>query len=94
MLVVRPGGEFSASRLAAFLLYGIVAGQSSTISVIRKRRGRPATGVDPLVAVRIPASTTARVDDWGRAKGFSRSEAIRQLIELGFEAAKQRGGLP
>lgn len=46
--------------------------------------------MDPLVAIRIPASATAKVDDWARAQGISRSEAIRRLIELGLEAAKGR----
>jgi hypothetical protein len=52
-----------------------------------KKRGRPATGTDPLLNFRAPGELTARIDAWRAARGeppASRSEAIRQLIELGL----------
>jgi hypothetical protein len=45
------------------------------------RRGRPATGRDPVVAVRLPDETIAEVDRLARTLGLSsRSEAIRYVI--------------
>jgi hypothetical protein len=45
------------------------------------RRGRPATGRDPVVAVRLPDETITEVDRLVRTLGVSsRSEAIRYMI--------------
>ena len=50
----------------------------------KKRRGRPATGKNPQVVVRMPAPLIAAVDAWGTANDTARSEAIRRLVELGL----------
>jgi hypothetical protein len=50
----------------------------------KKRRGRPATGKDPQVVVRMPAALIAEVDAWGATNSAMRSEAIRRLVELGL----------
>ncbi len=56
-----------------------------SISVNVKRRGRPATGQDPVSAVRLPADLTAEIDAWSEKHGSeTRSEAIRRLVELGL----------
>jgi len=47
-----------------------------------RKRGRPATGRDPVVAVRLPRELIAAIDGWGAANGIGRSEAIRRLVEL------------
>jgi hypothetical protein len=52
----------------------------------KKRRGRPATGKDPQVVVRMPAALIAEVDAWGIANDAMRSEAIRLLVKLGLKA--------
>nr|WP_249119256.1 MULTISPECIES: ribbon-helix-helix domain-containing protein [unclassified Bradyrhizobium] len=58
-----------------------------SISVNAKRRGRPATGQDPVSAVRLPADLTVEIDAWASKHGAeSRSEAIRRLVELGLKA--------
>jgi hypothetical protein len=45
------------------------------------RRGRPATGRDPVVAVRLPDETITQVDRLARTLGLSsRSEAIRYMV--------------
>jgi Arc/MetJ-type ribon-helix-helix transcriptional regulator len=45
------------------------------------RRGRPATGRDPVVAVRLPDETITEVDRLARTLGLSsRSEAIRYMV--------------
>jgi hypothetical protein len=52
----------------------------------KSRRGRPKKqgGVDPVSAVRLPASLTKQVDAWSEDHDTSRSEAIRRLVELGL----------
>ena len=50
-------------------------------------RGRPATGRDPLVGVRLPKEMIADIDKWAqREKAGDRSKAIRRLVELGLIA--------
>ena len=50
----------------------------------KKRRGRPATGKDPQVVIRMPATLISAIDSWGEANDAIRSEAIRRLVELGL----------
>src|SRR5262245_29735985 len=55
-----------------------------------KRSGRPATGDDPAMSVRLPASLIASIDKWAKEAGADdRSEAIRRLVEAGLEAARR-----
>jgi Arc/MetJ-type ribon-helix-helix transcriptional regulator len=59
--------------------------RSSKKNVIRKKRGRPATGQDPVSAIRLPVELTAAIDKWAaRNDAPSRSDAIRRLVELGL----------
>src|SRR5436190_24343101 len=61
------------------------------------RRGRPTTGRDPVVAVRLPHEVIADVDRLARTLGLSsRSEAIRYMIIRSTTSIKPRdieGGL-
>jgi hypothetical protein len=60
-------------------------------TVSPKRLGRPATGRDPLVAVRLPEDLLAKVTRWANIYGMDRSAALRSLIDLGLQApAKKR----
>jgi Arc/MetJ-type ribon-helix-helix transcriptional regulator len=54
---------------------------AKSISVHQKKRGRPATGRQPAVTVRLPVSLISAIDRWGARNSFSRSEAIRKLLE-------------
>jgi len=54
---------------------------AKSIAVKPKKRGRPATGKDPLVGVRIHPDLIARIDKWASRDDVSRSEAIRRLVE-------------
>ena len=58
----------------------------NSIKVNQKKRRRPATGRDPVSAVRLPAELTAAVDKWAEDNEANRSEAIRRLVELGLKA--------
>jgi hypothetical protein len=49
---------------------------------VKRKPGRPATGVDPLVGVRFPISSIAQIDAWAAERKISRSEAIRRLVEI------------
>jgi len=57
---------------------------AGSIKVNHKKRGRPATGRDPVSAVRLPAELTASVDKWSEDHETNGSEAIRRLVELGL----------
>lgn len=59
------------------------------INVIRKR-GRPATGTDPMLAGRVPMTLIAAVEAWATRNGVTRSEAVRRLIQIGLEQEIER----
>ena len=44
-------------------------------------------GRDAVSAVQLPQSLTAAIDAWAEARHINRSDAIRQLVELGLKAA-------
>jgi hypothetical protein len=62
-------------------------GKSNKV-VPKKSRGRPATGRDPVTAIRLSSQLRANVDAWAAAQGDEpgRSEAIRRLVEIGLKA--------
>jgi hypothetical protein len=64
--------------------------KASKKNVVRKRPGRPATGQDPVTAIRLSKEMRAAVDAWAAAQDDEpgRSEAIRRLVELGLKAKK------
>jgi hypothetical protein len=54
----------------------------------RRKRGRPATGRDPVIPVRLPKRTLRGLTLFAQAyPGMSRSVAIRCVIELGLARA-------
>jgi Arc/MetJ-type ribon-helix-helix transcriptional regulator len=52
----------------------------------KKRRGRPATGKDPLVSARLPVKLIETIESIAESEKTSRSDAIRNLIERGLQA--------
>jgi hypothetical protein len=63
----------------------------------KKKRGRPATGHDPVVPVRLPEKLLSDIDAWAdvyrkehELVGMTRSAAIRCLILLGMERVSYR----
>jgi hypothetical protein len=64
--------------------------KASKKNVVRKRPGRPATGQDPVTAIRLSKEMRAAVDAWAAAQDDEpgRSEAIRRLVELGLKVKK------
>jgi hypothetical protein len=64
--------------------------QAKQKRVLSKRKpGHPATGKDPIIALRVPADTIRAIDKWG-GEGVSRSEPIRTLIEIGLASKRKR----
>jgi len=55
----------------------------------KKKRGRPATGKDPLVGVRMPPALIAQVDAWASYQATGRSEALRRLVEIGLTRTRK-----
>jgi hypothetical protein len=49
------------------------------------RRGRPATGHDPVLTARIPAELLEKLEKWARANNCSRSAAVAVMIERGLK---------
>jgi predicted DNA-binding protein len=80
---VRANGEVAALLLARNS--GIAYFMKKSITEIPKKRGRPATGKDPMFALRLPPELTARIDAFAKAAGEnSRSKAMRRLLEAGL----------
>jgi hypothetical protein len=59
---------------------------AKSVKLNPKKRGRPATGRDPVSAVRLPAELTAAVDQWAEDHQANRSQAIRRLVEIALKA--------
>jgi hypothetical protein len=59
-----------------------------SIRALPRKRGRPATGRDPVSAIRLSPDLIATIDKWAaRNEVSSRSEAIRRLVEVGLAQA-------
>jgi hypothetical protein len=64
------------------------------IPKLEKKRGpgRPATGRDPVMALRMPPKVKAEVDQWAKAEPDkpTRSEAFRRLVEWALKMKAKR----
>ena len=57
----------------------------ASIEDIPKKRGRPATGKDPMLTFRAPNDMVEQIELWGLVNQVpTRSEAIRRLVEKGL----------
>lgn len=65
----------------------------SSSKIVKRKPGRPATGMDPLIGFRLPAETIAAIDAWAAAQPDrpTRSEALRRFIEAGMKALGASG---
>jgi len=63
--------------------------RTSGKKVIPKRRGRPATGHDPVSTVRLSSTLKSKIDNWAKEQDDqpSRSGAIRRLVNLALNSA-------
>ena len=60
-----------------------------SIRVKPKKRGRPATGKDPLVGARLPPAMIDQLDAWASRGSIGRSEAMRRLLERALAIESQ-----
>ena len=90
LLVVglEPGRKLSTSPRLAFTVIHFMPRSNKVVP--KKGRGRPATGRDPVTAIRLSEELRANVDAWAAMQEdeLGRSEAIRRLVELGLKAKK------
>src|SRR5262249_401070 len=72
----KPGARASASARfhAQFVL-------TEKMPKRRRKRGRPRTGHDPMVGVRLPVATIKKLGKMAEALGCDRSTAIRWLLD-------------
>jgi Arc/MetJ-type ribon-helix-helix transcriptional regulator len=63
---------------------------SKAITVTPKRRGRPPTGRDPHLTMRLPQEMIDALEHWAAENHLSRSEAGRQLIALALKSRKAK----
>jgi hypothetical protein len=57
----------------------------------KKKRGRPATGKDPLFATRAPQELIKSVEGWAKVNEITFSEAVRRLLQQGLSAQSRVG---
>jgi hypothetical protein len=78
--------RFGSSRFRPARFLGITYFMAKSIKVKPKKRGRPATGKDPLVGFRASPTMRASVVRWAESQSDTPtlSEAIRRLVELGL----------
>jgi hypothetical protein len=57
---------------------------------VEKKRGRPATGRDPVTAIRLSRELRKTIDAWATRQEDkpARSEAIRRLVERGLRGTR------
>ena len=60
---------------------------SQDVSESGKKHHTVRAGRDAVSAVQLPQSLTAAIDQWAEARQINRSDAIRQLVELGLRAS-------
>lgn len=72
-----------------FWYYQFMAKSSKVLPKLNKG-GRPATGRDPVRAIRLSNEFLTQVDAWaaGQDDQPGRSEAIRRLVEIGLKKGK------
>ena len=82
---VRAGVEASTSPRLAFRLNHY---SHMSIKAKPKRRGRPATGRDPMMGFRASPALRAAIVKWAEQQSdvLTLSEATRRLVELGLKA--------
>jgi hypothetical protein len=63
---------------------------AKSIPAKRKKRGRPATGLDPMVGLRMAPEVRKAVEAWAQRQDdkLSFSEAIRRMIEIVLKSEK------
>ena len=53
-----------------------------------RKRGRPRTGIKPVVPVRLAAKQLKKIAKLAERKGVDRSTVLRELIDIGLESGQ------
>jgi hypothetical protein len=71
------------------------SGLKRSISVVQKKRGRPATGQDPVTAIRLSPELRAQIDAWAERQEDkpSQSIAIRRHRHVAQESPQMTDGI-
>jgi hypothetical protein len=59
----------------------------------KKKGGRPATGRDPMVGLRLSPEKRRQIEEWAGEQEEDKpafSEAVRRLLDIGLDAAAKR----
>ena len=90
--MVRAGGKFLLS--IGLLFWYCLSMSKSREKAIPKKKGRPATGRDPTMSLRMPPAVRAKVESWAKAQNekLTLSKAIIRLVCRGLagESAHRR----
>jgi hypothetical protein len=91
VLASGQGRLRGANSLAARYSWRYKISMSTELSANKSKRGRPAVDTE-AVNVRLERAALSLIDDWRRVQPNlpTRPEAIRRLIHLGLEGAKQQ----
>jgi hypothetical protein len=86
VVLIHCGGPLASQAWFVYYVYMAKANKN----VVRKPPGRPATGQDPVTAIRLSSEMRETVDEWASRQPDtpSRSEAIRRLVEIALKAKK------
>src|SRR5215467_14284111 len=90
---VRAGGKLQLPiGSLKFYVSHKICKESIPVTQKKRGRGRPATGQDPTLTVRLPMDLRSAIEAWAKQQKDrpSRSEAIRRLIEFGLTAKSNR----
>lgn len=89
MVRVRAKGKLA---LSLGLLFWYTVNMTKSIKVHQKKRGRPATGRDPAVTIRLPQDVLDAVDAWSSKQDSqpARSPAISRLVAIGLATGVTR----
>jgi hypothetical protein len=83
--LVRAGGKLLLP-IGSHLRY--ILFMTKSIKDIPKKRGRPATGKDPLVGIRMPPDLISTLDTWAAKNDHTRAAAVRYFVEKGLSKAR------
>jgi hypothetical protein len=86
----RPTQEQGAAGLAcrSDFLYYVFMRKLAIVFSEPRTPGRPPTGSDPVVTLRLPQQLIDMLDSVAKAEGATRSDVMRELLEFGLNARK------
>jgi predicted DNA-binding protein len=62
--------------------------KSISVNGKKRGRGRPATGVDPVMAFRLPAALKEQVEKQAQANGEKPADVLRRIVEKALKGKR------